>query len=475
MSAVTEHSDTWFTQDVVVPDQLKLRRYSSSSSKSSGDSSTSSLELEVSRLAQALRRITAPCNITAVDYSRSRARFYSDLDGSNLPSFLAAGRPGWSAVRWIVVDGVSGDVLQTLAEHYDLHPLAIEDVINFQRIKCISYPGHISAFNYRPTRSVMRRRRLMMQQVSMFLHSTGVLITIFPGRAAGGGSAAAKIAGPIMRGIRGMSSLLLESEDAGFLLQALLRSCMSYSLPVFGRLADVLSRLDARVLEGRAAMKLTRRLHVLLIDLSILARSFQPMESLLQALATSSSSIHHIWPGGPAAAGNRTLRGSSSSSSSSSSDTDKDDRDDLLDQAVAVTGDLSAMADHVTRLNELVVTTVGHANNNANLTLALLGTIFLPLTWIAGIYGMNFDDLPELHWRFGYPYFYLLSAGVVVLALLLMVHMRLIKVKEPDWLRSVRHALKRLKRRLLPGRHAYGLHFMLGSTASAAGRRKKAN
>lgn len=49
-----------------------------------------------------------------------------------------------------------------------------------------------------------------------------------------------------------------------------------------------------------------------------------------------------------------------------------------------MTGDLSAMADHVTRLNELVVTTVGHANNNANLTLALLGTIFLPLTWIAG-------------------------------------------------------------------------------------------
>jgi hypothetical protein len=43
MSAVTEQSDTWFTQDVVVPDQLKLRRYSTASSKSSKDSSTSSL------------------------------------------------------------------------------------------------------------------------------------------------------------------------------------------------------------------------------------------------------------------------------------------------------------------------------------------------------------------------------------------------------------------------------------------------
>jgi Mg2+ and Co2+ transporter CorA len=44
------------------------------------------------------------------------------------------------------------------------------------------------------------------------------------------------------------------------------------------------------------------------------------------------------------------------------------------------------MTDHVAHLNELVVTTVGHANNNANLTLALLGTVFLPLTWIAGVW-----------------------------------------------------------------------------------------
>lgn len=62
-----------------------------------------------------------------------------------------------------------------------------------------------------------------------------------------------------------------------------------------------------------------------------------------------------------------------------------------------------------------------------------------------------------------------------MLLLLLLPLILLLQVKEPDWLRSVRHALKRLKRRLLPGRHAYGLHFMLGSTASAAGRRKKAN
>jgi hypothetical protein len=49
----------------------------------------------------------------------------------------------------------------------------------------------------------------------------------------------------------------------------------------------------------------------------------------------------------------------------------------------------------------------------------------------------------------------------------------LLQVKEPAWLRSIRHALKRLKRKLLPGKHAHGLHLKLGSPVSAAGRRKK--
>lgn len=56
-------------------------------------------------------------------------------------------------------------------------------------------------------------------------------------------------------------------------------------------------------------------------------------------------------------------------------------------QASAVSADLAALTDHVRHLDDLVKTTVGHSNENANMTLALIGTVFLPLTWIAGIYG----------------------------------------------------------------------------------------
>jgi D-alanyl-D-alanine carboxypeptidase len=51
------------------------------------------------------------CTETKIDVCFAAAAA-ADLDGSKLQSFLAAGRPEWSAVRWIVVDGVSGDVLQ---------------------------------------------------------------------------------------------------------------------------------------------------------------------------------------------------------------------------------------------------------------------------------------------------------------------------------------------------------------------------
>ncbi|MET1138525.1 CorA family divalent cation transporter, partial [Bacillus subtilis] len=40
--------------------------------------------------------------------------------------------------------------------------------------------------------------------------------------------------------------------------------------------------------------------------------------------------------------------------------------------------------------------------NAIMMTLTIVSTIFIPLTFIAGVYGMNFDNMPELHWRYGY-------------------------------------------------------------------------
>ncbi|NQT40857.1 MAG: magnesium and cobalt transport protein CorA, partial [Planctomycetes bacterium] len=52
--------------------------------------------------------------------------------------------------------------------------------------------------------------------------------------------------------------------------------------------------------------------------------------------------------------------------------------------------------------------------NDVTKTLTTIATIFIPLSFIAGLYGMNFDHMPELHWRFGYPVALGLMASVVI-------------------------------------------------------------
>ena len=73
--------------------------------------------------------ITAPCEITVVDFSHhemSMQRF----DNDSLVPFLRLPQPSWSRCRWINVKGLSWDVIQALGQHKGLHNLAIEDIMN---------------------------------------------------------------------------------------------------------------------------------------------------------------------------------------------------------------------------------------------------------------------------------------------------------------------------------------------------------
>jgi magnesium transporter len=63
---------------------------------------------------------------------------------------------------------------------------------------------------------------------------------------------------------------------------------------------------------------------------------------------------------------------------------------------------------------------VAHRTNQVMSKLTVVSIIFLPLTFLCGVYGMNFDILPELHWEYGYVYFWS-AAGLIVLGLLYLM------------------------------------------------------
>lgn len=82
------------------------------------------------------------CQITTVDFSQTEVQQH-ELDNDTLGPFMAQPRPDWAVCRWINVNGLSWDVVKLLGNHYGLHRLAIEDLINPRnRTKADWYTDH---------------------------------------------------------------------------------------------------------------------------------------------------------------------------------------------------------------------------------------------------------------------------------------------------------------------------------------------
>jgi magnesium transporter len=75
---------------------------------------------------------------------------------------------------------------------------------------------------------------------------------------------------------------------------------------------------------------------------------------------------------------------------------------------------------------DLYLSQVSNKMNNIMKVLTVISVIFMPLTFVAGIYGMNFDNMPELHWKYSYP--------VVWIVMIVMVILMLIGFKRKGWL-----------------------------------------
>lgn len=90
---------------------------------------------------------------------------------------------------------------------------------------------------------------------------------------------------------------------------------------------------------------------------------------------------------------------------------------DLYDHTVQVLDMVESYRDTINGLQDLYLSEISYKMNQVMQILTIISVIFVPLTFLAGIYGMNFDVLPELHWKYGYLYFWIFSAVILVLLL----------------------------------------------------------
>ncbi|MCY8507953.1 CorA family divalent cation transporter, partial [Bacillus atrophaeus] len=95
---------------------------------------------------------------------------------------------------------------------------------------------------------------------------------------------------------------------------------------------------------------------------------------------------------------------------------------DIYDHLLKLSELVESNRDMTSDLRDSYVTMNSNRMNAIMMTLTIVSTIFIPLTFIAGVYGMNFDNMPELHWKYGYFGVLGVMGAVVVGMMIWFIH-----------------------------------------------------
>lgn len=282
-------------------------------------------------------------------------------------------------VLWLNINGLGNvDYLQELNRELGFHPLALEDTLhNAQRPKVDVYEGHIyivvRMFRY-------RNHRLEREQLSLFL-ADGVLVTVQERE----GDCLDSVRHRLREGAG-----QVRSRPADYLLYSLLDAVVDSYFPLLEEAGEEIERLQERVLveTGRATLS---RIHDMRRELLDLRRGIWPLRDALGTMLrdgeTGISPQTQIY-----------LR-------------------DCHDHAMRALDMTETYRELAASLMDIYLSCASNRMNEVMKVLTIISTIFIPLTFIAGVYGMNFEHMPELHWRWSYAGVW----GLMLLCTLTMV------------------------------------------------------
>ena len=274
-------------------------------------------------------------------------------------------------VMWVNVDGLGDvEVVRALGEIFGLHRLTLEDVINVhQRPKVEDYSDHIFVV----TRMIDPRGTPETEQISMFL-GDGFLLT-FQERPGDSFE-------PVRERIRRHRGIIRENK-ADYLAYALLDTVIDSYFPVLETFGERLEALEDTVM-AEARSPQVSEIHNLKRDLLLLRRAIWPQREMINGLSRQSSPF----------VSDRTeiyLR-------------------DCYDHVVQLMDILETYREVATDLVDVYLSSTSARMNEVMKVLTIIATIFIPLSFIASLYGMNFDpavspwNMPELRWYLGYPF-----------------------------------------------------------------------
>jgi magnesium transporter len=290
--------------------------------------------------------------------------------------------PTDQSVTWVDVGGVHKmDVLESFGKHFHLHPLLLEDIANTdQRPKLDDYETYL--FLVMKMLSVTDRQDIVVEQVSLVLGRNCVLSFQENGT---------DVFKPVRDRLRGGKGRLRQS-GADYLLYTLVDAIVDQYFVVLEVLGEKIEALQDLVVSDPKPETL-RQMHALKRQLLFLRRAVWPLRE-----ATNNLSRSECPP----------LQEST-----------KVFFRDVYDHVVQIVDTIETLREMVSASLDIYLSSISYRLNAVMKVLTIITTIFMPLTFIVGVYGMNFEFMPELHWRWGYPAVWALM-GVVGVGMLFL-------------------------------------------------------
>ena len=263
---------------------------------------------------------------------------------------------------WVNVIGLGNlEIIKALGDLFDLHRLAMEDVLNVnQRSKVEEYPNSL----FMALRHVVIEPGLSSEQISLFVGKRFVLS--FQERP---GDCFDAIRDRLRKGKRRIRT------GADYLAYALLDAVIDHFFPILETYGERLEEIEDEVLEAPDNATISR-LHAIKRDLVLIRRAVSPMREMATNLLQEDLEYFQ---------GENALFVR-----------------DCYDHVLQVIEQLGHYRDVASGLADVYLSCISNRMNEVMRVLTLIATIFIPLSFIAGVYGMNFKYMPELESAYGY-------------------------------------------------------------------------
>jgi magnesium transporter len=267
---------------------------------------------------------------------------------------------------WLNIDGLHDiEIIETIGEHFNLHPLVLEDILNTgQRSKADDY-GDYAYIVLKMLHVDQEKNEIRSEQISLVL-GNHFLISFQEIE----GDVFASVRERIRKG-RGR----IRSSGCSYLAYALIDAIVDHYFIILETMGATIESLEEDLLAEPTAQTM-ETIHDLKRELIYVRKQVWPIREVINALIKGEIPLVH----------DKTVVFFR----------------DVYDHTIQVMDTIESYRDVLSGMLDLYLSTISNRMNEVMKVLTIIATIFIPITFVAGIYGMNFKYMPELDWKWGY-------------------------------------------------------------------------